>query len=164
MARSMARRMSQALVRPIEWASCSRRSSVFGSSRSDVAAAVPVEGSAHATFNITRPDSPWVFCHKDGSPIRDVRKSFGSTCRKAGIDDFHPHDLRHTCAAWLVQQGVPIRDVSELLRHSDIRITMRYAHLAPENVRRAVTKLESMTVPSSHCSHTGARERVVKVV
>jgi len=50
--------------------------------------------------------------------------------------------MRHTCAAWLVQAGVSIREVAELLRHSDIRVTMRYAHLAPENVRAAVAALE----------------------
>ena len=110
------------------------------------------------------PNSPWVFCHKNGSRIRNVRRSFQTACHNAGIEDFHPHDMRHTCAAWLVQKGVPIREVCDLLRHSDIRTTMGYAHLAPENVRKAVTKIESMTVPSSHWSHTGAREKVRRVV
>ena len=51
------------------------------------------------------------------------------------------HDLRHTCAAWLVQDGVDIRVVSELLRHSSIQVTMRYAHLSSKNVRDAVERL-----------------------
>jgi len=42
---------------------------------------------------------------------------------------------------WLVQSGVPIRTVSEVLRHKDIKTTMRYAHLAPENLREAVSVL-----------------------
>jgi integrase len=41
-----------------------------------------------------------------------------------------------------VQAGVSIREVAEVLRHSDIRVTMRYAHLAPETVRAAVGALE----------------------
>ena len=69
------------------------------------------------------PSSPWVFAHKDGSRIKAVKRSFASACRRAGIADFRIHDLRHTCAAWLVQAGVSIREVAELLRHSDIRIT-----------------------------------------
>jgi len=86
----------------------------------------------------TCPGCPWVFANGKGERIANIRKGFQAACQKAGIEDFHPHDLRHTCATWLVQSGVPIREVSELLRHSDIRITMRYAHLAPENVRGAV--------------------------
>ena len=99
---------------------------------------------ARAQFRAAHcPTSPWVFCQEDGSPIQSVKRSFATACRRAGIEDFHPHDLRHTCAAWLVQSGVPIREVAELLRHADIRITMRYAHLAPDNVRAAVTRLEN---------------------
>lgn len=88
------------------------------------------------------PASPWVFAHKDGSRIKAVKRSFSTACQRAGIEDFHIHDLRHTCAAWLVQAGVSIREIAELLRHSDIRITMRYAHLSPDNVRAAVEALE----------------------
>ncbi len=89
------------------------------------------------------PSSPWVFAHKNGERIASVKRSFANACAKAGIEDFRIHDLRHCCAAWLVQSGVSIRAVAELLRHSDIRITMRYAHLAPETVRAAVAVLDA---------------------
>jgi len=95
------------------------------------------------------PASPWVFCDQASDRIRFIRRSFVTACKRAGIDDFHPHDLRHTCAAWLVQAGVPIREVAERLRHSDIQITMRYAHLTPENVRAAAAVLVGLT-GSSH--------------
>jgi integrase len=87
------------------------------------------------------PDSQWVFANRKGERIADIKKGFKSACDKAGIEDFHPHDLRHTCAAWLVQDGVDIRVVSELLRHSSIQVTMRYAHLSSKNVRDAVERL-----------------------
>lgn len=89
------------------------------------------------------PASPWVFAHKSGERIAAVKRSFATACDKAGISDFRIHDLRHCCAAWLVQSGVSIRTVAELLRHADIRVTMRYAHLAPETVRAAVSVLEA---------------------
>jgi integrase len=96
------------------------------------------------------PDAPWVFCDGLGRRIQDVKKSFATACKLAGIDDFHVHDLRHTCASWLVQAGVPLQQVAGLLRHSDIRVTMRYAHLAPENVRAAVAVLDGLKSRSGH--------------
>jgi integrase len=98
------------------------------------------------------PDTKWVFCTRDGKRIEDIKKSFATACSKAKIEDFHPHDLRHTCATWLVQAGVSIREVAELLRHSNIQVTMRYAHLAPENVRNAVKRLETIESRFSHSS------------
>jgi integrase len=71
-----------------------------------------------------------------------VKKSFSTACKKAGISDFRIHDMRHTCAAWLVQKGVPIYEVKELLGRSMIQMTERYAHLTPENIRAAVAVLD----------------------
>jgi integrase len=91
------------------------------------------------------PSSPWVFCNRKGDRIASVKKSFKAACRAAGIEDFHLHDLRHTCAAWLVQAGVPLPEIRDLLRHSTIKVTERYAHLAPHNVREAVNRLSRHT-------------------
>ena len=49
--------------------------------------------------------------------------------------------------AWLVSAGVPLAEVRDLLGHSTIRMTERYAHLAPENVRAAVARLEGQDTP-----------------
>lgn len=89
------------------------------------------------------PNAGWVFAQKDGERIQSVKKAFATACAAAEIEDFRIHDLRHCCAAWLVQAGVSIRAVAELLRHADIRITMRYAHLSPETVRAAVSVLDA---------------------
>jgi integrase len=88
------------------------------------------------------PGSPWVFAHKDGSRIQDVKRSFTTACERVRIDDFRIHDLRHTCAAWLMSAGVPLAEVKALLGHTTVKMTERYAHLAPENVRAAVAKLD----------------------
>ncbi len=98
------------------------------------------------------PASLYVFCDREGRPILSVKRSFATACRKAGIEDFRIHDLRHTCAAWLVSAGVPLTEVRDLLGHSTIRMTERYAHLAPENVRAAVALLE---VAASRSGHVG---------
>ena len=88
------------------------------------------------------PGSKWVFCNVKGEPIGSVQTAFETACRKAGIEDFHFHDIRHTCAAWLVQAGVPLTEVRDVLGHSTIKMTERYAHLAPENMRAALARLE----------------------
>lgn len=51
------------------------------------------------------------------------------------------HDLRHSCASWLVQAGVPIYTVAEILGHSSVQVTKRYAHLAPQHLQDAIEKL-----------------------
>lgn len=91
-------------------------------------------------------ESPWAFAHKkDGSQIGAIKTSFYAAAAQAGLPDISPHTLRHTFAAWLVQAGVPLRTVCELCRHKDIRTTMRYAHLAPENTRDAVKVLDRLS-------------------
>ncbi|GAB2723092.1 tyrosine-type recombinase/integrase [Halomonas garicola] len=87
-------------------------------------------------------DTPWVFCNQNGQRIADIKKTWATVCRKAGIQDFRVHDMRHTCAAWLVTSGVPLAEVRDLLGHSSITMTERYAHLAPENIRSAVARLD----------------------
>ncbi|MCC8991195.1 MAG: tyrosine-type recombinase/integrase [Streptococcus sp.] len=88
------------------------------------------------------PNSPWVFSHADGRRLQDVKKSFHSDCCRANITNFCIHDLRHTCAAWLVNAGIPLTEARDLLGHASVVMAERYAHLAPENVRAAVAVLE----------------------
>lgn len=103
------------------------------------------------------PASPWVFCRQHGGRIEDARKGFLAACAKAGIEDFRFHDLRHTCAAWLVSVGVPLSEVRDLLGHCSVVMTERYAHLAPERVRSAVAMLDEV-IEESRFSH--ARQEV----
>ena len=73
----------------------------------------------------------------------NFRKSFDTAIRRSGIKDFHFHDLRHTFTSWLVMAGVPIYTVKELMRHKDIKMTTRYAHLSPDHKTEAVRVLET---------------------
>jgi len=86
----------------------------------------------------------YVFCDAEGKPYQDIKRSFNTACRKAGIKDFHFHDLRHTFASHLVMAGVDITTVKELLGHKTLTITLRYAHLAPSHKVRAVEILEAV--------------------
>ncbi len=99
---------------------------------------------ARARFRATHcPESPWVFCRQDGSRIARIMKGFLGCARAADLDDLHPHDLRRTFGSWLVQGGIGIERVSELLRHGDVAITARvYAHLRPGDLADAVAILD----------------------
>jgi integrase len=88
------------------------------------------------------PSCRWVFCDEEANPIASVQRSFATACRRADIEDFRFHDLRHTCAAWLVQAGISLAEVRDVLGHSTIAMTERYAHLAPENARNALAAIE----------------------
>jgi len=98
-----------------------------------------------AKRNRNCPGSPWVFCHLDGprvgERITDIKNSFAGACRRAGIEDFRIHDLRHTFASWLVMAGAPLTEVRDLLGHTTVRMTERYAHLAPDNHKSAIARL-----------------------
>jgi len=88
--------------------------------------------------------SSLVFCNGNGNPYSatKVSKAFLRASRRAKIDNLRFHDLRHDFASGLVQAGVPIHTVKELLGHRDLRMTVRYSHLAPENLREAVQVLD----------------------
>jgi integrase len=62
--------------------------------------------------------------------------------RDAGCPDVTLHILRHTCASRLVQRGIPIYVVSKWLGHSSVKITERYAKLAPDSLSKALAALE----------------------
>lgn len=78
---------------------------------------------------------------KTGSMFGHVKKSWASVLGKANIKSFRWHDMRHHFASKLVMAGVDLNTVRELLGHADIKMTLRYAHLAPEHKARAVAKL-----------------------
>lgn len=79
-----------------------------------------------------------------GEELTDINGLFPMYCKRAGIENVHFHDLRHTFASHLVMSGVDIRTVQELLGHATLNMTMRYAHLAPEHRTKAVKVLDTV--------------------
>ncbi|MDL2263142.1 site-specific integrase [Synergistaceae bacterium OttesenSCG-928-I11] len=98
--------------------------------------------------SIQSDDSDLVFPSKTGGKVgnfQHVWRAWGEVLKMAQIDNFRWHDMRHDFASQLVMKGVDLNVVRELLCHSDIKMTMRYAHLAPEFKLNAVQVLNRRT-------------------
>jgi len=105
---------------------------------------IPVNEDLEAMFKEIRREqglsSEYVFTFRGGR-IENVSTAFNAACRRAGIRDFHFHDLRHTFASQLVIRGASLKEVQELLGHKTMTMTLRYAHLAQEQKKTAVNLL-----------------------
>ena len=75
-----------------------------------------------------------------------------STARKVGLADVSLHTLRHTFISRLVQAGRPLNEVAALAGHRDIKMTLRYAHLAPDHLREGIAALEPYGNPPERVS------------
>ncbi len=105
---------------------------------------VPLGSRARAVLDRqTRGRSPFVF----PSPLDPARPRAHELSlwyrvrRQAGIEDVRLHDLRHTMASHAVMNGVPVPVVSRMLGHSNVQMTMRYAHLADRDIEAAAERV-----------------------
>ncbi|KPJ58649.1 MAG: hypothetical protein AMJ46_13820 [Latescibacteria bacterium DG_63] len=85
--------------------------------------------------------SDFLFCDSEGRPYGDIKKGFRGAVKRAGIEDFRFHDLRHTFASHLMMGGADLRTVQELLGHKGLSMTMRYSHLSHKHLEGAVESL-----------------------
>ena len=77
----------------------------------------------------------------NGQPIKRFDSAWRHICKIAKIKDFHYHDLRHTFCSNLLLSGANIKDVKEMIGHSDISMTDRYSHLTLNHHKAMQEKL-----------------------
>jgi len=98
-----------------------------------------------------------VFCKEDGGMFTkgESKHPLWRACKRAGLRRIGWHVLRHTFASHLVMRNAPIKAVQELMGHSTVKMTERYAHLSPD-VRKDAVRLLDRAVPQGHAhmAHT----------
>ena len=107
---------------------------------------VPVNEAASSVLEAWRGmrKGPYVFYNQlTGDRFRDLKGGFKLACKQAGLKGVTWHTLRHTFASRLTRNGVDIVTVKELLGHSSITVTMRYAHTDEETKTAAVKKIKA---------------------
>ncbi|NLZ11020.1 MAG: tyrosine-type recombinase/integrase [Alcaligenaceae bacterium] len=81
-------------------------------------------------------DSDWVFPNpKTGKPYHSCRNAWVSACEKAGLAGLRMHDMRHTFASMMLDNGADIVDVQQALAHTQLKTTAVYLHLTEARKR-----------------------------
>ena len=99
--------------------------------------------------------SQYVFQNRTGGKMTSISDTFERVVESLGLNEgiadkrlkLTFHGLRHSCASFLVQSGVPLYTVSAILGHTTLRMTERYAHLAPDNLSAALNQVEIAMKP-----------------
>ncbi|MBB5735900.1 integrase [Xanthomonas arboricola] len=105
---------------------------------------IPLNHEAHAVlarWQAQGAASGLVFPNSAGGRFDNIQTSWERLTEAAKLEAFRFHDLRHDFASQLVMAGVDLNTVRELLGHADIKMTLRYAHLAPDKLAEAVSRL-----------------------
>jgi site-specific recombinase XerD len=123
---------------------------------------VPLNESAMDILEQVRNDSPqWVFYNPDtGTHYKSLHNAWDDLRSKANLKNLRIHDLRHTYASLLINSGIGIYSVKELLGHSDTKVTQRYAHMntqtlldasevASRRIRAASPRLLPASLPAA---------------
>jgi integrase len=116
--------------------------------------AVYMPDQVKAIFSEMAPGEPegLIFPGPGGKVLREIPMPFRTAVKKLGFNDgitdrrerFSFHSLRHSCASLLIQSGVDLYTVKEILGHGSIALTERYSHLANEALKEAANKMADL--------------------
>jgi len=71
----------------------------------------------------------------------DLRSAWETALRRAEIENFRWHDLRHSAASYLAMEGASLADIAGVLGHRTLQMVKRYSHLSPEHIAKASAKI-----------------------
>ena len=107
---------------------------------------IPISKKLMEIFKRLPKTSEYVFVNPEtGKPYTDIKHSWSTVMKAAGIENFRFHDLRHTAITRMVEKGIPLPVVKEIAGHSKIETTMRYTHTNSKQKVDAIEVLNSYT-------------------
>jgi len=95
------------------------------------------------------PPDAYVFGNAVGERLTSIKTAWRNTCRRAGIEDLHFHDLRREFACRLLESRADLHDVRDFLGHANITTTSRYVRSTPVRLAQALERMEASAVTSA---------------
>jgi integrase len=106
---------------------------------------VPLTGQAftlmHQHTKVRQLVTSLVFPDPAGTRPADIRAAWQGTVRRAGVENFHFHDLRHSAASYLAMNGASLLEIAEVLGHKTLAMVKRYVHLSEAHTRSVVERM-----------------------
>jgi integrase len=119
---------------------------VFHQTKNGERRSAPLVGHAaermRAHAKVRRLDTDLVFPGSNRRPL-EIAKMFREASARAGIRDFHFHDLRHAAASYLAMNGATLAEIAEVLGHKTLQMVKRYAHLTEGHTRDVVERMNN---------------------
>jgi integrase len=113
-----------------------------GTTKNGEGRGIPLNNDAVLALRAVQGAHPrWCFTYQ-GEPMRAVGSAWERSLRRAGIEAFRFHDLRHTWASWHVMSGTSLQELMELGGWKSYEMVLRYARLAPEHLSAAAQRIE----------------------
>jgi integrase len=125
------------------------RGKILSTPKNNRARYIPLDHDVYTMLYRRKKDTGYVFLGSEGRRFTNYRMHYAirKLCREAGFRTIGWHTLRHSFASHLALRGVPLPAIKELMGHSSIMTTMRYAHVAPSTLRAAIDMLNPEGVP-----------------
>lgn len=141
--------MRKGEILSLKWAQVRNGFIYLEETKTDEARQIPINEDLSMCFRDMRKKqqltSEYLFPDGDGGHLQDIKRSFKAALDRAGIENFRPHDLRHTFASHYLMRGGSIKGLKEILGHKDIKMTMRYSHLSREFAREEIQIMNGLT-------------------
>lgn len=94
-----------------------------------------------AMSKVRRIDTTLLFPREDGKAPQEIRKAWLNVLDEAGIKNFRFHDLRHTCATYLAENGATLIEIASILGHRTLQMVKRYSHITDKHNAALIQKM-----------------------
>lgn len=115
---------------------------IVRNSKNNESRILPMNQTLYSTLVALPRTNEFVFTSKNGNPYKSIKTSFKNALKKAKIENFRFHDLRHTFASHLAMNGWNLRTIQQLMGHKTFAMTLRYSHLSKTHLQEAVYSLD----------------------